>query len=102
MANEMTLQELTERVKQLSHPEQLSLVAEITQYLSRQIPAVPEVTQAVGLVDEETLQKQHEKKVDELLALADAAARQWNGEFDSAEEIRRMRQARDEQIWPSK
>jgi hypothetical protein len=40
-----------------------------------------------------------EREADELLALCDEAAEMWDGKFDSAEDIRRMRKERDEQIW---
>jgi hypothetical protein len=42
------------------------------------------------------------READELLALCDAAADMWKGEFDSAEEIRQMRQERDDQVWPNR
>jgi len=41
---------------------------------------------------EETLQRHREREAEELLALCDAAAEMWEGEFDAAEEIRQMRQ----------
>lgn len=44
---------------------------------------------------------QHPESADELLALCDAAAEMWNGAFDAVHEIRRIRQQRDEQIWPT-
>jgi len=43
-----------------------------------------------------------DREADALLVLCDAAAEMWRGEFDAAEEIRQMRQERDEQIWPSR
>lgn len=39
-----------------------------------------------------------EQQADELLALCDAVAELWTGEFGAAEEIRQMRQERDDQI----
>ena len=45
---------------------------------------------------------QQERGADEILALCDAAAEMWEGEFDSAEDIRQMRKERDEQIWLNK
>jgi len=48
------------------------------------------------------IEKQPAGDVDEILALCDAAADMWEGEFDAAQEIRQMHQERDEQIWPSK
>ena len=43
-----------------------------------------------------------QKEADELLALCDAAAEMWEGEFGAAEDIRQMRRERDEQIWAIK
>jgi hypothetical protein len=43
-----------------------------------------------------------QKEADELLAMCDAAAEMWEGEFDAAEDIRQIRRERDEQIWASK
>ena len=54
------------------------------------------------VVGEESLRRQRERDADELLSLCDAAAEMWRGDFDAVEEIRQMRQERDEQIWPSR
>jgi len=95
MSNQVTLEQLEQQVVQLSLQEQLRLVA----YISQQLSAMPLI---VPIVMDEDLQRQREKEADELLALCDAAAEMWEGTFDAAEEIRHMRQNRDEQIWPSK
>ncbi len=60
------------------------------------------LAQKVAEPSEDVLQQQREKEADELLALCDAAAEMWEGEFDAAEEVRQMRQERGEQIWLNK
>ena len=92
MSNQPTLEELEQQVAQLSPNEQLKLMAHIAEQLS----SVP-----LDVVEEDTIQ-QREQEADEILALCDAAAEMWEGEFDAAEEIRQMRKERDEAIWPSK
>lgn len=47
------------------------------------------------MTNESTLEQLTQQGV-ELLALCDTAAGVWQGEFDAAEEIRQMRQGRDE------
>jgi hypothetical protein len=88
----MTLQEIEQQATQLSLNEQLKLIA----YISEQLSVIP-----LELA-EENIRKQREKEADEILALCDEAAEMWEGKFDSAEDIRRIRKERDEQIWQSK
>jgi hypothetical protein len=97
MSGQVTLEEVEQQVAQLPPHEQLKLVALISERLSL-------ATQATSAVagDEESLRQQREREADELLALCDTAAELWEGEFDAAEEIRQMRQERDERVWPSK
>ncbi len=87
MTTQTTLERLEQQVTWLPMRDQLRLIARISERLS------------VTPLD---IEKQHRGDTDELLALCDAAADMWKGEFDAAQEIRRMRQERDEQIWPSK
>jgi hypothetical protein len=89
------LDQLEQQVRQLSLQDQLKLVARISERLSVMPLTIP------GVEDKELLQQQGEQEVEELLALCDAAAELWEGTFDAAEEIRQMRQERDEQIWRS-
>lgn len=96
MSNQEVLEQLERQVAQLPPQEQLKLMAHISERLS----TMPLSTLAT--VDEESLQRGKERKADELVALCDAAAEMWRGEFDAVEEIRQMRQERDEQIWPSR
>lgn len=97
MAGPVTLEQVEQQAAQLLPHEQLKLVALISERLSRAVQATPMV---VG--DEESLRQQREREADELLALCDTAAELWEGEFDAAEEIRQMRQERDDQVWQSR
>jgi hypothetical protein len=87
MATRTTLEQLERQITQLPMCDQLKLIARISERLS------------ITLLD---IEKPSAGDTDELLALCDAAADMWEGEFDAAQEIRQMRQERDEQIWPSK
>ena len=91
MSTHPTLEELEQQVAQLPPNQQLKLMA----HIAHQLSSISDV------LDEEVTQQQ-EREADEILALCDAAAEMWDGEFDAAEEIRQMRKERDEQIWPSK
>ena len=87
MAAQMTLERLEQQVTRLPTRDQLKLIARISERLS------------ITPLD---IEKQHAGDADELLALCDAAAEMWEGKFDAAQEIRQMRQKRDEQIWLSR
>jgi hypothetical protein len=98
MSSQITLEQLEQQTGQLPAHEQLQLIAYISGRLSRVpldlIPAAKE--------EQEMLCQQRERAADELLARCDAAAEMWEGEFDAAQEIRQMRQERDEQVWLSR
>jgi len=96
MSNQISLEQLEHQVAQLPPQEQLKLVARISERLSTMPLSM------LTVVDEESLRRERGRDTDELLALCDTAAEMWKGEFDAAEEIRQMRQERDEQIWPSR
>jgi len=87
MATRTILERLEQQIAQLPVRDQLKLIARISERLS------------ITPLDTE---KQYVGDADELLALCDAAADMWEGEFDAAQEIRQMRQERDEKIWQSK
>lgn len=87
MAARTTLEQLEQQITQLPMRDQLRLIARISERLS----ITPLHIEKPGVGD-----------ADELLALCDAAANMWEGEFDASQEIHQMRQERDEQIWPSK
>ena len=96
MSNQVTLEQLEEQASQLPLHEQLKLIAHLSERLSFAAQVVPATGSA------ESLRHQRERETDEILALCDAAAELWKGEFDAAEEIRQLRQERDEQTWQSK
>ncbi|MBT9173916.1 MAG: hypothetical protein DDT21_02323 [Syntrophomonadaceae bacterium] len=87
MATQTILELLEQQVTQMPMRDQLKLIARISERLS---------------VTPLGIEKQHAVDANEVLALCDAAADMWNGKFDAAQEIRQMRQEREEQIWPSK
>ena len=94
MHGQMTLEEPEQQVTRLSWREQIKLIAHISEQLSVTPLDIPKETLA-----EDALRMQKEKEANEILALCDSAAEMWEGTFDSAEDIRRMREERDEQIW---
>ena len=94
MALNISVEQLNQQAALLSPTEQLKLAADICERLTDYtfIPTTPTVKDAVVL---------RQKKAKELLALCDAAAELWENEFDSAEDIRQMREERDGQVWES-
>ncbi len=96
MSNQVTLEQLEEQAIRLPLHEQLKLIA----HLSERLSLVAEVAPVVGSA--ESLRQQREREADEILVLCDAAAELWQGEFDSAKEIRQLRHERDEQVWQRK
>jgi hypothetical protein len=98
MSGQVTLEQVEQQAAQLPPHEQLKLVAHISERLSL---AVQEATPTV-VGNEESLRQQRQREADELLALCDTAAGLWEGEFDAVEEIRQMRQERDDQVWQSR
>ena len=95
MSHPPNLAQIEHQIAQLSPQEQLKLMAHIAEQLSR-----APLNQLRG--DLSDVEPQQERETDELLALCDAAAEMFEDAFDSAEEIRRMRQQRDEHLWPNK
>ena len=94
MSSQMTLEQLEQQVAQLPVHERLKLIARVSEQLS--ITPLNMITEAKE--KEETVRQQREKEADELLALCDAAAEMWEGQFDAVQEIRQVRQERDEAI----
>jgi hypothetical protein len=95
MTSTVTLEQVEALVAQLPATERLKLAARICEQMSATPAALPAISE-----DEE--RRRREQEADALLALCDAAAELWQGESDSAEEIRKMRAERDEQLCPSK
>lgn len=94
MSNQMTLEQLEQQIAQLPFQERLKLIARISEQLS----IAPLNTIAAAQEEQETARQQREKEADELLALCDAAAGMWEGEFDAVQEISQMHQQRDDEI----
>ncbi len=88
----VTFDEFKQKVTQLALIEQLKLVS----FICEQLTAQASVSKIVASKDDMLLRQRETGK---LLALCDAAAEMWEGELDAAEDIRQMRQERDEQIW---
>ena len=85
MSNRVTLEQVEQLVTQLLPPERLKLVAYICEQLS--------ATQtAEG--DEEEARRERLAQVDAWLAECDTVAESIEGEFDSAEDIRQIREER--------
>lgn len=92
MATQLSTDHLEQQISQLPLHEQLRLAAHICARLSVS-------AQADTLTEEaESLERKNQIETEELLALCEAAAEKWVGEFDSVTELRQLRQGRDEQI----
>jgi hypothetical protein len=88
----VTIEELEQQISKLSLQDQLRLVARVSERLS--VVVMP--TQAESQDDEYRARRLAE--VDAWITEADVVAELWEGEFDSAEDIRRMREDRDNQL----
>lgn len=83
----MTLEQVKELVAQLPPQDQLRLVAHIGEQLSQLPPLVQEA-------DAERQRREYAARVEAFLAACDEVAEQIEGEFDSAEDIRQIREER--------
>lgn len=96
MARRISSERLESEIARLPVPEQLKLIARVSSRLGGSSPGT------MARISEQTEPKVPAgRKVAEILALCDAAAREWKGEFDSVRELRGLRQERDEQLWSS-
>lgn len=84
----MSLEKMEQRVAQLSPQEQLKLVA----YIAEQLSATPLVAPRREI--DEQAQRTRLAEVDAWLAECDAVAESIEGEFDSAEDLRQIREER--------
>ena len=91
MAEPMTLEQVEALAVQLAPQEQLKLLAHISERLSA-------LSSLVREMDNETLRRERAARAEAILALCDVAAERFAGESDAAEDIRRMRDERIEQI----
>jgi len=85
MSNKVTFEQVERLVIQLPPPEQLKLVARISEQLSGFMPMIPPL-------DKERAQREREAMADALLAELEAIADSIEGEFDSAADIRQVRE----------
>ena len=85
MSRRVTIEEVEQLMGQLPWPEQLKLVARICEQLSATVTAES---------DEERARRERLTQVDAWLAECDTVAESIEGEFDSAEELRQIRQER--------
>lgn len=87
MSNKVTFEQVEQLAVQLPPSEQLKLVARISEQLSGFMPTIPPL-------DMERAQQEREAMADALLSELDAIANSIEGEFDSAEDIRQIREER--------
>ncbi|MGQ9627758.1 MAG: hypothetical protein ACUVV0_12750 [Anaerolineae bacterium] len=83
MSDKMTLQQIEYMAAQLTPAERLKLVARICEQLS-----------AVAQSDEEKARRERLVQVDAWMAECDSVAESIEGDFDSAEDIRQIREER--------
>ncbi|MFQ5799686.1 MAG: hypothetical protein ACE5H0_13480 [Bacteroidota bacterium] len=88
MSNKVTLKQVEQQVAQLPPQEQLKLVA----YIAGQLSAIPLVVPTRGI--EEQTRRARLAEVDAWLAECDRVAESIEGEFDSAEDLRQIREER--------
>jgi hypothetical protein len=86
MSNRITLEEIEEQVDHLSLHERLKLIA----YISGQLSHLTLETLAQA-DDKEGMKRERLVEVDTWLAECDQVAELWEGEFDSAADVRRIR-----------
>ena len=92
MSEKVALEQLEQQAAQLSPQEQLKLVA----YIAGQLSAVPLVVPTREI--EEQAQRAHLAEVEAWLAECDRVAESIEGEFDSAEDLRQIREERASQL----
>ena len=86
MSDRVALEQVEQLAVQLSPREQLKLVAHISEWLSVKPLATP--TEERGV---ERAQLERLAQVDAWIAQCDQVAELWEGEFDSAADLRRIR-----------
>ncbi len=92
MADAVTLEQVEGLAAQLAPQEQLKLLARISEWLSQLSLTAPEP-------DAERQRREHAARVEAFLKLCDEAAEQIEGEFDSAEDLRQIREERVSQLY---
>lgn len=97
MPGQTTLKKIEQQIVRLPINDQLKLIARISELLS-----MAQIERIMAVEEQKSLMQQREKEADRLLAICDAAAEQWVGDFDSSQDIRQIRQERVEQIWQNR
>ncbi|MBC8235741.1 hypothetical protein H8E77_39845 [bacterium] len=92
MSNRVTLKQVEQQVAQLPLQEQLKLMA----YIAGQLSTIP-LAASTREIEEQTKQARL-AEVDAWLAECDAVAESIEGEFDSAEDLRQIREERASQL----
>jgi hypothetical protein len=85
MSNKLTLEQVKQLASELPPPEQLNLMAYICECLSARV---------IGENDHEKTRQERLTQVESWLAECDAVAESIEGEFDSAEDMRQIREER--------
>jgi hypothetical protein len=86
MENQVTLEQVEQLAAQLPPPERLKLVMHVCQQL------IPEAATPTLITEEERrAQLERLAKIDVWLADVEQVAELWEGEFDSAADLRRIR-----------
>ena len=85
MSNRVTLEEMEQMATRLPLSEQLKLIAHICEQLS---------ATANSVADKRNLEQDQMAQVDAWLAECDAVAESIDGEFDSAKDLREIREDR--------
>ncbi len=88
MSHALTFEELQQRVTQLPAQQQLQLLAQVSKQLSR-LP-LGALTQKANAENQSKQQKVAE--IDAWLAQCDSVADLWQGTFDAAADVRRIRE----------
>jgi len=89
MPEPVTLEQVEELATQLSLAERLKLVARVCEQLSVALPAVVPEEQA-----KEGAKRARMAQFEQWLTACEEVAELWEGEFDSAADVRRMRDER--------
>ena len=92
MSNRVTLKQVEQQVAQLPPREQLKLMA----YIAGQLSTIP-LAASTREIEEQT-RRARLVEVDAWLAECDAVAESIEGEFDSAEDLRQIREERASQL----
>ncbi len=89
MTETVTLAQVEELAARLPLAERLQLISRVCEQLRVSLPPLTVGQETAGQKDRE-----QSGKLDQWLAECDAVAALWTGEFDAAEDLRRLREER--------